>query len=134
MLPQRGLAHLQQQIAAGDVHRHVARALEADLNLLIVRAGADYKVVLQLLLVAVIDHVHALVHARVMHAPEGRNVRVPLLRVIPDEVIDLALKLIQPGDRWLRACALQLHPQHGRLGVADCRLRIGFGMRIGRRE
>ena len=57
-------------------------------------AGRDNKVVFQLALVAVINHVHARVHIPVMDLGVVRDIGAPLLGIVPLEVVALAGQLV----------------------------------------
>src|ERR1700681_4926550 len=78
-----------------------------------VRSGCNDEVVFQLVLVPVKNEVYAGINVGILHPGIGRHVDVPLLGVIPDEVIRALHQLVRSTDprRWI--CTFEAH--------ADCR-------------
>ena len=75
----------QQQIAAGVKAQVLPRLQRGRFNLKSngARIGAriDYKIVFELLLIAVIDHINARVQIRIPHFSERRHIRSPTRRI-----------------------------------------------------
>ena len=92
-----------------DVHAFGPLHVESDG--LRVRAGRHNEVIFKVALIAVKNQVHAGIQAAVFHAGVVRNVRAPLLGVIPDDVVRLAGEFPAAFDCRVRIATLELQPQ-----------------------
>ncbi len=80
-----------------------------------VGARSHHKVVFELALIPVINEVHARIDIRVAHFGVVRDIRPPLLGIIPDEVVALAGQLVSAGylGRGVRPHQLQAKDRRG---------------------
>ena len=72
------------------------RACNPQPNRLRARARLQHEVIFQLSLMAVVNQVHTLIDILVTHFGKPPNIRMPLLRIISDEVVALARQLVLP--------------------------------------
>ena len=80
---------------------------------------SEYKIILQLALIAIVDEIHAGIHIRI-HDPSVRgNIGAPFLRIVADEIVHLAGQFIQTSCLRMRIGASKMEVQHGlaRLGA-----------------
>jgi len=72
----------------------------------------DDKVILKLPLVAVVNQINAGINSFVLHLGVGRNIAVPLRRVVTDEIVALARQFVRARHSRRRIGIAEFHPQH----------------------
>ena len=89
-----------------------------DLNDARVDARRDDKVILKLALVPVVDDVHAMINPTLDNLPIVGNIRAPLRRQAPQEIVALARQLVRCCEAGRCVCAHHLQTQRrGTLGM-----------------
>src|SRR5277367_572303 len=86
-------------------------AIELQLRLSRICAGSKFEVILQMALVAVENQVDSGVDIRVVDGCELRNVRVPLLSIVADEVVAFARKRLGSSGSCRPVSACEVHAQ-----------------------
>ena len=94
------------------VHLNLLGSVEGQSDLRGIGAGRHDEVVFELALIAVVDQINPGIDVCVGDLLVRRNVRAPLRRISPDDVIDDARKLVEPDHLSLRIGALEGHPDH----------------------
>src|ERR1035441_2442380 len=108
---------MEKQIALGV--NSGASAVDAPGDAAGVGAGGDYKVVLQLALIAVEDEIDAGVDLGILDLPKSRYAAVPVLGIVADEVAHHAGLRVQSYCVGLGIGADQAHAQG--VGCVHCR-------------
>jgi hypothetical protein len=98
-----------QQKGAGLVDAYAIHSLKGQPDRRSVSSRSDLKVILELALIAVIDHVHAGVDLVVSDARELWDISLPIPWVGATDVVALARQLIETCDLGFATCAFELH-------------------------
>ena len=131
---------LQQQFATSEMQNGIAALIKGDgcvaflrrqsvklhLDLIRVSAGRNYKIIFQVLLVAVVHQVNALINCFVVHFLVIDHIRAPLRGVTAAKVIGLRYHLRLAGNRRVGIGIGQFHAYHS-AGVLRRRSAGGFG-------
>src|SRR4029077_15865319 len=114
-------------------------AFECKLDLFWTGAGCDDEIVFEALLVAVVEKVDSRINALIFDLGIGFQISLPVFRIVPEEVVDLAGQRADTYALQTRTSAEKRHTKQagsdggGRLEFARCRF-IRQGAREKRAE
>src|SRR5262249_1621059 len=114
-------------------------AVEVKAYRLGVRFGSDNEVIFKLLLIAIVDQVNTGIDASVANLRVGGYTAMPLGRIVADEIVDRAGKLVVAGRPKARVCPSQFHADEVSywgfdIGGRSCRRRVRASRRGGLHE
>src|SRR5580704_13321320 len=92
---------MYQQVP-GLIHINFVCAIDRKGDLFGIGAWRDVKVIFQMPFVAVIDQVYSWIDVLVFDLSERRNIRVPVLRIIPQEIISRSRQRLNSSDSDIR--------------------------------